>query len=181
VSTLEQRLASQMQSDAQIMALRARSRAQLSLVECRSIQEIPEPETALAPKPMPVRPPRFPEGSFCPWPYRRDWLIVTDKTMHARVMFRDIIRNVCEYYGYSKAELESRRRLCKLVLARHVAIHLGRLLTPLSMPSIGQMLGGRDHTTILHAIRKINARLETDKALASEIAEIRYAIEREVA
>lgn len=70
------------------------------------------------------------------------------------VRFQEIIRWVSEKTGYSKAELMSGRRYYDLILARHLVWQIGKKTTSLSYPQMGKLFGGRDHTTVMHAIRK---------------------------
>ena len=83
-----------------------------------------------------------------------------------------IKRLVCQYYNIDKDELIGIHRAKHLVRARHVAIYLTRKHIGLSLTIIGRMFGRRDHTSILHAVRCIEARMQADPALDQEIAEI---------
>lgn len=67
----------------------------------------------------------------------------------------EIQRAICEHFGVSYADLISSRRTQRVVMPRQVGIYICRLLTPRSFPEIGKRFGGRDHTTVLHAVRKI--------------------------
>ena len=67
------------------------------------------------------------------------------------------------------ADLLSSRRTANVVRPRQIAMYLAKMLTPRSLPEIGRRFGGRDHTTVLHAVRKIEALVDGDKALAEEI------------
>jgi chromosomal replication initiator protein len=69
----------------------------------------------------------------------------------------------------SRADLLSSRRTANVVRPRQVAMYLGKTLTLRSLPEIGRRFGGRDHTTVLHAVRKIENLVSTDTALAEEI------------
>lgn len=80
-----------------------------------------------------------------------------------------IVRAVCQRYEVERLDLMSDRRHKKLVLPRHVAAYLLKTLTPRSLPQIGKELGGRDHTTILHAVRKIEALRQTDAKLDEDL------------
>ncbi len=60
--------------------------------------------------------------------------------------------------------------------ARQVAIYLTRELTDLSLPQIGRLYGGRDHSTVLNSIRRVEARCASDPALAARVDELRGAI-----
>lgn len=76
------------------------------------------------------------------------------------IRFQEIIRWVSEKTGYSKAELMSGRRFNDLTLARHLVWQLGKKTTTLSYPQMGKLFGGRDHTTVMHAIRKTPANID---------------------
>src|ERR1700730_8526958 len=67
-----------------------------------------------------------------------------------------------------KGDILSARRTASVVRPRQIATYLSKLLTPL--PAIGRRFGGRDHTTVLHAVRKITGLVAEDKGLANEIA-----------
>jgi len=86
-----------------------------------------------------------------------------------RVRIEDIQRVVSRHYNVSKADLLSARRTRTIVRPRQIAMYLAKILTPRSLPEIGRRFGGRDHTTVLHAVRKIEGMIEGDKALADEI------------
>ena len=86
-----------------------------------------------------------------------------------RVRIEDIQRVVARHYNVSKADLLSSRRTRTIVRPRQIAMYLAKVLTPRSLPEIGRRFGGRDHTTVLHAVRKIEGLIEGDKTLADEI------------
>jgi len=86
-----------------------------------------------------------------------------------RVRIEDIQRIVARHYNVSKTELLSNRRTRTIVKPRQVAMYLAKVLTPRSLPEIGRRFGGRDHTTVLHAVRKIETVSGTDNTLAQEI------------
>jgi len=86
-----------------------------------------------------------------------------------RVKIEDIQRVVAHHYNVSKADLLSSRRTRTIVRPRQIAMYLAKVLTPRSLPEIGRRFGGRDHTTVLHAVRKIEGLLGGDKTLADEI------------
>jgi chromosomal replication initiator protein len=74
---------------------------------------------------------------------------------------------VCNFFSISLADLCGPSRVKKLSRPRHIAQYLARQLTGLSYPEIGDRFGGRDHTSILHACRKIERELDTDAQLAN--------------
>ena len=86
-----------------------------------------------------------------------------------RVKIEDIQRIVARQYNVSRADLLSSRRTANVVRPRQVAMYLAKTLTLRSLPEIGRRFGGRDHTTVLHAVRKIENLVHTDNALAEEI------------
>lgn len=81
----------------------------------------------------------------------------------------EIKKAVCRAYGISLTELVSARRPLAAVMPRQIAMYLMRQLTTQSMPMIGRSMGGRDHTTVLHSVRKIEALRKTDPRLDAEI------------
>ena len=82
---------------------------------------------------------------------------------------RTIQRAVCAHYGITLVDLLSTRRTQAVVTARQVAVWLCRRLTPHSMPAIGHHFGRRDHTTILHAARRVEALRQTDSATQARL------------
>src|SRR5512144_1915506 len=86
-----------------------------------------------------------------------------------RVKIEDIQRVVARQYNVSRADLLSSRRTANVVRPRQVAMYLAKTLTLRSLPEIGRRFGGRDHTTVLHAVRKIEGLVGNDMALAEEI------------
>ncbi|MEL6734271.1 MAG: chromosomal replication initiator protein DnaA [Pseudomonadota bacterium] len=86
-----------------------------------------------------------------------------------KVRIEDIQRVVARHYNVSRNDMLSNRRTRVIVLPRQIAMYLSKLLTPRSLPEIGRRFGGRDHTTVLHAVRKIERLLAEDQQLAHEI------------
>jgi chromosomal replication initiator protein len=86
-----------------------------------------------------------------------------------RVKIEDIQRIVARQYNVSRGDLLSSRRTANVVRPRQVAMYLAKTLTLRSLPEIGRRFGGRDHTTVLHAVRKIEGLVGNDNALADEI------------
>ena len=86
-----------------------------------------------------------------------------------RVKIEDIQRTVARQYNVSRADLLSSRRTANVVRPRQIAMYLAKTLTLRSLPEIGRRFGGRDHTTVLHAVRKIEGLVDTDTTLAEEI------------
>jgi chromosomal replication initiator protein len=86
-----------------------------------------------------------------------------------RVKIEDIQKLVASHYNVTRADILSSRRTANVVLPRQIAMFLSKSLTLRSLPEIGRRFGGRDHTTVLHAVRKIDALTKTDSAVSEEI------------
>lgn len=82
----------------------------------------------------------------------------------------DIIEVVCSYFEIKRSDLLGSSRLKKFSTPRHIAQYLARKETTLSYPEIGQKFGGRDHTSVLHAVRKIEEALNSDDNLRNLVA-----------
>ena len=65
--------------------------------------------------------------------------------------------------------MSSARRLRQVALPRQVAMYLAKKLTTLSLPEIGKNFGGRDHTTVIHAVKKVESSIQTDASLAEDV------------
>jgi len=94
----------------------------------------------------------------------RDLLTVHDRL----ITIENIQKTVCEYYKIRIAELLSKRRHRSIARPRQMAMALCKELTQHSLPEIGDAFGGRDHTTVLHACRKIDELCETDGRLRED-------------
>ncbi len=86
-----------------------------------------------------------------------------------KVKIEDIQRIVSKHFNVSKADLLSARRTRTVVRPRQIAMYLAKALTPRSLPEIGRRFGNRDHTTVLHAVRKIEEMATADRSFADEI------------
>ncbi|WP_442754216.1 chromosomal replication initiator protein DnaA [Methylocystis sp. JAN1] len=86
-----------------------------------------------------------------------------------RVKIDDIQKLVASHYNISRADILSSRRTANVVRPRQIAMYLSKQLTLRSLPEIGRRFGGRDHTTVLHAVRKIEELVAKDKSLAEVI------------
>jgi chromosomal replication initiator protein len=89
-----------------------------------------------------------------------------------QVTVEQIMASTAEYFGVSLEDLRGHSRSRILVNARQVAMYLCRELTDLSLPRIGQAFGGRDHTTVMHADRKIRQQMAERRSLFNQIAEL---------
>lgn len=81
-----------------------------------------------------------------------------------QIMIEDVMRAVVGHFNVSRADLISPRRHKSVVYPRQVGMYLAKVLTTRSLPEIGRKFGGRDHTTVLHAVRKIERLATEDKS-----------------
>jgi chromosomal replication initiator protein len=88
----------------------------------------------------------------------------------------EIQQQVAERFGISRAELIGTSRAATPLRARQVAIYLTREMTDLSLPQIGRLYGGRDHSTVLNSLRRVEASLGEDEKLTERVAELRTTI-----
>ncbi len=90
-----------------------------------------------------------------------------------RITPEAVIQAVCEYYGIDQRTMLGRGRSRNIVVPRHVAMYLLREETGSSLVEIGTLLGGRDHTTVIHGCEKIADEITTDHRLRNEVLAIR--------
>jgi chromosomal replication initiator protein len=89
------------------------------------------------------------------------------------ITVEEIQKNVASHFGIKVADIKSPKRLKALVLPRQIAMYLARQLTNCSYPEIGERFGGKDHSTIIHAIKKIEKQMDSDFQLRSTINNIK--------
>ena len=102
--------------------------------------------------------------------------VIRDLVRHKepkRVKIEDIQRIVAKHYNVQRQDLLSNRRTHNVVMPRQIAMYLAKTLTPRSLPEIGRRFGGRDHTTVLHAVRKIEELHKTNTQLEQDIELLR--------
>ena len=86
-----------------------------------------------------------------------------------RIKIEDIQKLVASRYNVSRSDILSERRTAAVVKPRQIAMYLSKVLTLRSLPEIGRRFGGRDHTTVLHAVRKIEKQIGEDAVLGDEV------------
>lgn len=91
-----------------------------------------------------------------------------------------ITREVCRYFLVEKTDLISARRTKNLVVPRQVAMYLCKILTRKSLPEIGRRFGDRDHTTVLHAVRKMEYLVSRNDEVSKIISDIRSKLQGNV-
>ena len=84
-----------------------------------------------------------------------------------------IVKRVADAFGVTEKEIHGSSRLRRVLVPRQVAMYLAREVGRLSLPRIGAAFGGRDHTTVLHACRKVEADIEADAGLAGRVRQLR--------
>jgi len=103
----------------------------------------------------------------------RDLLRANDR----RVTIDDIQRKVADYYSIRVSDMHSARRSRNVARPRQVAMYLSKLLTSRSLPEIGRKYGGRDHTTVMHAIKKVEELISQDATIAEDVELLRRTLE----
>ncbi len=94
-----------------------------------------------------------------------------------KVTIEDIQRRVAEHFNLRLNDMLAKRRAQAVARPRQVAMYLAKQLTPRSLPEIGRKFGGRDHTTVIHAVRKIEELRQVDSVLADDIDLLRRMLE----
>lgn len=88
-----------------------------------------------------------------------------------------IQRKVCEFFNIKLTDLTSAKRQKAIAKARHIAMYLAKELTTKSLPDIGRSFGGKDHSTVIHAVKKVKENVEKDKEFATNLEILRKSIE----
>jgi chromosomal replication initiator protein len=88
----------------------------------------------------------------------------------SRIKIDDILKVVGRHFNVGRTDLLSPRRARSVVVPRQIGMYLAKKMTARSLPEIGRRFGGRDHSTVLHAVRKIEDLIKTDDRLAREVA-----------
>ncbi len=94
---------------------------------------------------------------------------LADCSEPVRIRIDDILKIIGNHYAVSRTDLLSPRRARSIVRPRQVGMYLAKKLTSRSLPEIGRRFGGRDHSTVLHAVRKIETLMGEDDHLAREV------------
>ncbi len=119
----------------------------------------------------PIEPPRYQN-----LPHYRGFAIILGYAPLPENALYQIQRATCTYFGVSLRELIGAGKTNTIVWPRHVAMYLVNRLTGKSFPDIGQRFGDRDHTTVMHAVRKIAGLCLTNSACAFDVATIEAAL-----
>jgi len=90
-----------------------------------------------------------------------------------RITIEEIQKKVAEHFNIKLAEMSSARRSRQVARPRQVAMYLSKQLTSRSLPEIGRKFGGRDHTTVMHAVKKVEELKESDHGFAEDVELLR--------
>ncbi|MFN3613606.1 MAG: chromosomal replication initiator protein DnaA, partial [Rubrimonas sp.] len=99
------------------------------------------------------------------------------KQQDRRVTIDEIMRKVADHYCLRLSDMTSARRARTVARPRQVAMYLAKALTSKSLPEIGRRFGGRDHTTVMHAVRKVEQLVESDAQIAEDVGLLRRMLE----
>ena len=94
-----------------------------------------------------------------------------------KITVDEIMRQVSEHYNVRISDLLGPKRTRTIARPRQVAMYLAKKMTQRSLPEIGRRFGGRDHTTVIHAVRKITELQETDGRIAEDVTILRRTLE----
>ncbi len=98
--------------------------------------------------------------------------------VHKPVTIGGIMEVVADHYAIKIGDMKSKRRTRNITFPRQIAMYLSRELTDGSLPEIGTAFGGRDHTTVMHAVEKIESELKLDPSLQNTVTELVHLIQR---
>ena len=94
-----------------------------------------------------------------------------------KVTIEEIMRKVADHYNLRMADMTSARRARSVARPRQIAMYLAKTLTSKSLPEIGRRFGGRDHTTVMHAVKRVESLSETDSQIAEDVELLRRMLE----
>ena len=93
-----------------------------------------------------------------------------------KVTIDDIKKKTADFYGIKLNDMASSRRLRAIARPRQIAMYLAKTMTPTSLPNIGREFGGRDHTTVMHAVRKITSLMDSDPGVTQDVHALEKAL-----
>lgn len=94
-----------------------------------------------------------------------------------KVTIEEIMRKVAEHYNLRLSDMKSARRARAVARPRQIAMYLAKMLTSKSLPEIGRQFGGRDHTTVMHAVKRVESLADTDSQIAEDVELLRRMLE----
>jgi chromosomal replication initiator protein len=115
-------------------------------------------------------------GANIDLPLAQERLSEAARGSRARITIEDIQRAVCTHFKIDRGEMASQRRTRVVARPRQIAMYLAKELTPRSFPEIGRRFGGRDHSTVIHAVKTIEALRMSDADIDADVRRIRNAL-----
>jgi chromosomal replication initiator protein len=115
-------------------------------------------------------------GTSIDLPLAQERLTEAARGSRARITIEDIQRAVCAHFRIDRKEMASQRRTRVVARPRQIAMYLAKELTPRSYPEIGRRFGGRDHSTVIHAVKTIEALRSTDADIEADVRRIHHAL-----
>jgi chromosomal replication initiator protein len=94
-----------------------------------------------------------------------------------RISIDDIQRKVSEHFNVKLSEMQSTKRSRIIARPRQIAMYLSKELTSRSLPDIGRSFGGRDHSTVVHAVKKVNELMQSDTSIAEDVELLKRALQ----
>lgn len=100
------------------------------------------------------------------------------KSTSAQVDVEKIIKAVSAYFGLKPQDIKSQKRSKMIALSRHIAMYLARTESKLSFPEIGKKFGGKDHTSVMHAVNKVAKEIERSSELKNIVDNLKITIKK---
>jgi len=108
----------------------------------------------------------------------QDVIRSTGKSTSTIVDIERIIKAVSAYFNLTPQDLKSQKRSRAIALSRHVAMYIARTESKMSFPEIGKRFGGKDHTSVIHAVNKIAREIESDTDLKKVVEDLKVAVKK---
>lgn len=152
-------------------------------IEIRKAKPRPHHLLVEPPAPPPPTEPIITDTMIEEWVERQKqihpWFCIVDECASPLPKIEFVQKIVCRHFNVVLKDMLSERRTADVVYPRQIAMFLCKEFTRRSLPEIGRRFGGRDHTTVLHAVRAIGEREKTNEALAADIKALREQINKE--
>ncbi len=101
---------------------------------------------------------------------------IFDQRQHKQITAELIMNTVSDYYGLSMADLTGPTRKREITIPRQIAMYLTREMTGMSLPQIGSVFGGRDHTTVMHSCKTVEANMKANASMKSVVEDVQQLI-----
>ncbi len=101
---------------------------------------------------------------------------IFDQRQHKQITAELIMRTVSDYYGLSMGELTGPTRRREITVPRQIAMYLTREMTGMSLPQIGAVFGGRDHTTVIHSCKTVEAGMKNNAGMKSAVEDVQHLV-----